>query len=155
MTLWRVILALMGLCFAGFGFAFIFNPDEMAALARITVTEPAARTDIRAMYGGLEFGVGIFLLLCAMKQAFVRVGLFAAACALIAMATSRTAGLLIDGFAVLQLIIALAEWVGGGLATWGSLVAKPTPGSLPPPVQDSPIAEDLLSPSPPTMPPAA
>lgn len=154
MTLWRVILALMGLGFAGFGFAFIFNPDEMAALARITITEPAARTDIRAMYGGLEFGVGIFLLLCAMKQAFVRVGLFAAACSLIAMATARTAGLLIDGFVILQFIIALAEWVGGGLATWGSLVAKPSPGSLPPPVQDSPVDEDVPSPPPP-MPPAA
>src|SRR5690606_12695242 len=117
-------------------------------------TDPAARTDIRAMYGGLEFGVGIFLLLCAMKQAFVRVGLFAAACALIAMATSRTAGLLIDGFVILQFIIVLAEWVGGGLATWGSLVAKPSPGSLPPPIDDAPIADDFSSP-PPTMPPAA
>ena len=73
---------------------------------------------------------------------------------LIAMATARTAGLLIDGFVILQFIIALAEWVGGGLATWGSLVARPTPGSLPPPVQDSPDDEDVPSPPPP-MPPAA
>lgn len=153
MTLWRVILALIGLTFAGFGFAFIFNPDEMAALADLTLTVPSARTDIRAMYGGLEFGVGIFLLMCAFRQRFVRVGLFAAACALVSMATARTVGLMMDGFGILQLIVALAEWVGGVLATWGSLVAKPAPGSLPPPVPDSTPSD--LPPIDPTMPPAA
>lgn len=153
MTLWRVILALIGLTFAGFGFAFIFNPDEMAALADLTLTVPSARTDLRAMYGGLEFGIGIFLLMCALRQRFVRVGLFAAACALVSMATARTVGLMMDGFNILQLIIAMAEWVGGVLSTWGSLVAKPAPGSLPPPVPDSTPSD--LPPIDPTMPPAA
>ena len=49
------------------------------------------------MYGGLEIGVGVFLLICAMRREFVRVGLFASACALVAMATSRTVGLMLDG----------------------------------------------------------
>ncbi len=153
MTLWRVILALIGLTFAGFGFAFIFNPDEMGALADLTLTMPSARTDVRATYGGLEFGLGVFLLMCAFRESFVRIGLFAAACALISMATARTVGLLTDGFDILQTIIALTEWVGGGMATWGSLVVKPIPGSLPPPVSDSPPSD--LPPIDPTMPPAA
>ncbi len=153
MTLWRVILALMGLTFAGLGFAFIFNPDEMGALVDLRFVLAPARTDARATYGGLQFGVGVFLLLCALRREFVRVGLFAAACVLISMATARTFGLVIDGFHILELIIALTEWVGGGLATWGSLVAKPDPDAVPPPLEDPTPDEPPSYDS--SMPPAA
>ncbi len=136
MTLWRVILAFLGVTFAGVGFAFITNPDQMAAIATLTLSTPAARTDVRAMYGGLEFGIGIFLLICAFRREFVRVGLFAGACALISMATARTVGLMLDGFDILQFMVALSEWMGGGLATWGALAARPEADVLPAPLKD-------------------
>jgi hypothetical protein len=142
MTVWRLILALAALTFIGFGFAFIFNPDEMAAIASITLTAPAARTDVRAMYGGLEFGFGVFLLLCTVRRRFVRIGLFAAACALVSMATARSVGLILDGLGGLQFLIAITEWVGGGLATYGALVTKPEPDALPPPIEDA-VSADL------------
>jgi hypothetical protein len=136
MTLWRLVLALIALTYAGFGFMFLFNPDSWAGMLGISFTAPSGRSDFRATYGGLEFGVGIFLLLCAFRREFVRVGLFAGACALIAMATSRSTGLLLDGFDFMQLLIALSEWVGGALATWGALMAKPQSHELPPPLHD-------------------
>ena len=88
------------------------------------------------MYGGLEFGVGVFLLLCALRREFVRIGLFASACALIAMATARTTGMVLDGFDFMQLFIVLSEWMGGAIATWGALMVKPEGDSVPTPLQD-------------------
>ena len=88
MTLWRLILAVIALSYAGFGFAFLFNPDAWSATVSVAFTGPAGRTDFRAVYGGLEFGVGVFLFLCALRREFVRLGLFASACALVAMAAS-------------------------------------------------------------------
>jgi hypothetical protein len=146
MTLWRLILALIALTYAGFGFMFLFNPDSWTGMLGISFPVPAGRTDFRATYGGLEFGVGIFLLLCALRREFVRVGLFAGACALVAMATARSTGLLLDGFDFIQLLIALSEWVGGALATWGALMARPEKHELPPPLHD---------PTPDAPPPAA
>jgi hypothetical protein len=136
MTPWRLILALIGLTYAGFGFLFLFNPDVWGTTVKIAFTSPAGRTDFRAMYGGLEFGVGVFLLLCALRREFVRIGLFASACALIAMATARSTGMLLDGFDFMQLFIVLTEWLGGGIATWGALMVKPEPDSVPTPLQD-------------------
>jgi hypothetical protein len=136
MTLWRLILAVIALSYAGFGFAFLFNPDEWAAMISVAFTLPAGRTDFRAVYGGLEFGVGVFLFLCALRREFVRLGLFAGACALIAMATARSTGLLLDGFNVLQFFIVLSEWLGGAIATYGAVVAKPERDAVPTPLQD-------------------
>ncbi|MCC7126477.1 MAG: DUF4345 domain-containing protein [Acidobacteria bacterium] len=136
MTLWRVILVVVALAYGGFGFLFLFNPEEMSSILSIPLGVPSARTDFRAMYGGLEIGVGTFLLACALRREFVRLGLFAAACALIAMATSRTVGLLLDGFAFTQLLIAVVEWILGIASTWGAVVAKPDRDSLPTPLQD-------------------
>lgn len=136
MTLWRLILVLIAILYAGLGFVFLFNPDTWSATLSLAFSAPAGRTDFRATYGGLGFGVGIFLLLCALRREFVRIGLFAGACVLIAMATARTTGLLLDGFDFLQALIALTEWIGGAVATWGALMATPEHDSVPTPIQD-------------------
>jgi hypothetical protein len=136
MTLWRLFLVLVALAYMGFGFVFLFNPDAWGAIVSIAFTAPAGRTDFRAMYGGLEFGVGVFLLLCALRREFVRLGLFASACALVGMATARSTGLLLDGFDFVQLLMATIEWVGGGLSTWGALMVRPDRDSVPTPLQD-------------------
>jgi len=137
MTLWRLVLVVVALSYAGFGFAFVSRPDEMASMVSLAFGTPGARTDFRAMYGGLEFGVGVFLLLCALRREFVRIGLFASACALVAMATTRTLGLVVDGFDPLQFMIALTEWGAGALSTWGAVVAKPEKDAVPIPLQDA------------------
>ncbi len=148
MTPWRLLLAFIALTYAIFGFIFLFNPSEMAAMVGITFLSNGARNDFRAMYGGLEIGVGAFLLICAMRREFVRVGLFASACVLVAMATSRTVGLMLDGVSLVQTLIATSEWVGGIAATWGAVMATPERDSVPAPFEDP-------TPDSPTLPPAA
>jgi len=136
MTLWRLILAIIALSYAGFGFVFLFNPDAWGSTVSVAFTSAAGRTDFRAMYGGLEFGIGIFLLLCALRREFVRLGLFASACTLVAMATARSTGMVLDGFDILQFFIVLTEWLGGGIATYGAIMAKPERDAVPTPLQD-------------------
>jgi hypothetical protein len=148
MAPWRLLLALIALSYLGFGFVFLFNPNEMAAILGLGLGVDGARTDFRAMYGGLEIGIGAFLLICALRREFARVGLFAGACALMAMATSRSVGLLLDGINPLQVLIAISEWVGGVAATWGAVMATPERDSVPAPFEDP-------TPDSPTFPPAA
>jgi hypothetical protein len=147
MTSWRLLLTLIALIYLAFGFAFLFNPNEMATMLSLRFVADAARTDFRAMYGGLEIGVGAFLLICAMRREFVRIGLFASACALVAMATSRSVGLLLDGVNVVQTLIAISEWVGGAAATWGAVMARPEKDSLPPPTEDPTPDQSPVSPA--------
>jgi hypothetical protein len=149
MTAWRLLLATIALIYAIFGFIFLFNPSEMAAMLGITFLSNGARTDFRATYGGLEIGLGAFLLICALRREFVRVGLFASACALVAMATSRTVGLMLDGFTLMQFLIVAVEWIGGGAATWGAMMATPDRDALPPPTEDPTPGDDT------SLPPAA
>jgi Domain of unknown function (DUF4345) len=134
MNSWRLVLVIVGLSFVGFGALFISNPSEMAAIVSLALVDRTGRTDVRATYGGLEVGVGVFLLACALRRDFVRVGLFASACVLVAMATSRFVGLLLDGWwQPLELLIAILEAAFGLASTWGALVAKPA-GTIAPPV---------------------
>jgi len=55
-----------------------------------------ARTDVRATYGGLELGLGIFLILCTIRRDWTRPGLWALALATGGFATGRIAGLLVE-----------------------------------------------------------
>jgi hypothetical protein len=139
MTFWRLVLVGLGLGYAVFGFAFLFSPSELAAFLSLTFSAPSARTDFRAMYGGLEIGLGGFMLACAVRREFVRVGLFAAACATVGMGTARTVGMMLDGVAFSQVVSALVEWAIGVVSTWGALVARPELGLLPPPVASAPV----------------
>jgi hypothetical protein len=136
MTPWRLILAAIGLIYAASGFLFLFSPGETAAVVGISFSDLGGQTDFRAMYGGLEVGVGTFLLICALRREFVRVGLFASACALMAMATARAVGLMLDGFDVLELVVLITEAFGGAASTWGALMVTPERDSLPPPTED-------------------
>jgi hypothetical protein len=148
MTSWRLLLVIIGMSFVGFGAAFIAWPGDMARIVSLALINSTARTDVRATYGGLEFGVGVFFLSCALRRDFVRVGLFASACVLVAMATARVVGLMLDGFwQPLQLVIVVFEAAGGVAATWGALFAKPA-GTIAPPL---PSAQET-GPTPHTLP---
>jgi hypothetical protein len=113
----RVYLAVVGLAFVGFGLVFTFSPERLGSIIDLPIATPAARTDIRAMYGGLELGLGVFLLVCLSRLDFVRVGLLAAACAFTGLAGGRLVGLVADGFLQpLNLVVFAVEAAGALLA---------------------------------------
>lgn len=119
----RLVLLLNGLAFVGFGLAFAVAPDTMLALIDLPIPNGGARTDLRAIYGGLEIGFGLYLLLSAARPAMVTSGLLAATLATAGLVTGRTYGLALDGLDPFNAKLLVSEALGFGLSagalTWG------------------------------------
>ncbi len=97
MQLGRVILIISGLIFLGFGLAFLLRPAESANWVGITGLKGAAGvTEIRTVYGGLQVGVGAFLLICALPRMMITPGLVGAVVVFGGMAGGRLLGILMD-----------------------------------------------------------
>ncbi len=50
------------LIYLGFGIAFLVAPEELLGAMDITFGSAASFAEVRAMYGGVELGIGLFLL---------------------------------------------------------------------------------------------
>jgi len=93
----RVVLAASGLMFLGFGLAFMFRPVATAGMVGISLPEPAAVTEIRAFYGGLEVGLAALLFVAAAYGPWRAMGLALATAAFAGPALGRIVGLVLDG----------------------------------------------------------
>jgi hypothetical protein len=96
MNLSRIALVTAASGFAGFGIACLIGPKSM--LNRVDVRAKSARgtTELRAMYGGLELGLGAFFAAAAAKPEWSSPALLAQTLGLGALAASRLAGILND-----------------------------------------------------------
>ena len=115
MKLARGLLFACALVFVGVGAAFLLIPARYAQILEISLPTAMARMDVRATYGGLELGVGIFLILCAVRRELIRPGLWLLALAIGGFAAGRLVGLFAEGtitrfmmyFLVLELVVTL------------------------------------------------
>ena len=118
------ILLIAGLAFLVFGVLFLAIPERMMRLVEIPLDTPTAVTEIRAFYGGLEIGLGAFLIWCCIARERVRTGLWAAALTLAGLAFGRSVGIAAEQGAlsaqVLQGVIAVTH-AGLGLDMNGLL----------------------------------
>ena len=113
MKLAKILLLGSAIIFVLVGTAFLFAPRQYAAVLEISAVTPLARTDLRATYGGLELGVGIFLLLCLVRRSWIGPGLSALALAtggfatgrLIGFALERTLNPLMLGFLFIEIVV--------------------------------------------------
>lgn len=96
MNLSRIALLAAASGFTGFGIACLVRPKSM--LKRVDVRAGSARgtTELRAMYGGLELGLGAFFASAAAKSEWSRPALLAQTLGLGGLAASRLAGILSD-----------------------------------------------------------
>src|SRR5687768_1524925 len=60
----KIYLIFMAVMSIVFGVIYLFNPSAMMAPMGFGTLAPSALTDARATYGGLQIGMGVFLLLC-------------------------------------------------------------------------------------------
>lgn len=97
MTFVRAVLMLTGATYAGLGVSFFLWPEAMTSLVGIVLSEPSARTDIRAVYGGGEIGLGVFLFICARRADYESAGLLLGILGLGGMAFFRSVSLILDG----------------------------------------------------------
>ena len=118
------------------GAAFLLIPKQCAEVLEISLPSATARTDVRATYGGLELGFGIFLILCAIRREWIRPGLWALALATGGFATGRLVGLFFErtlgrfllAFLALEILVSLlAVFLLGTRAPWPALSAKREP----------------------------
>lgn len=73
-----IVLVLAGVGFLGFGAVILVHPAEVLGMVGISGT-PAGLVELRAFYGGLELGLGAFLIACARKPDWRIAGLWSVA----------------------------------------------------------------------------
>ena len=71
----RAVLGVSGLLFAAIGMVFLVDPLPWAAKVDLVMPTSTAVTDIRAVYGGLDLGLGSFLIWCVCHIQRVKLGL--------------------------------------------------------------------------------
>jgi hypothetical protein len=119
------VLWLSALAFMGFGLAFTFAPEQMAATVDIALPTGPARIDFVATYGGFELGFGFFLALCTRRRDWLDTGLVASACALGGFATLRAAGILLaETPGTLMYAVLAMETAGCMLSIWASKLPR-------------------------------
>ena len=71
----KVILWISAITFISYGLACLASPALPAGYAGLSMTNGDAFAEIGAMYGGLQTGFGLFLLLAALNPSYYKSGL--------------------------------------------------------------------------------
>jgi hypothetical protein len=117
MTFARIVLIIQALALIGLGLAYFVRPMEMTNLSGMLLMAPAAITDVRAYYGGLQIGLGVYLLMALSRVDQARAALTLLVLLYSALALARIGGLWLDGGAqqTFNLSALLIEVVSVGL----------------------------------------
>ncbi|HEX6560298.1 MAG TPA: DUF4345 family protein [Longimicrobiales bacterium] len=111
MTFQQIVLALGAFAFAGFGIALLIAPDKLSAVDVMAET-PNARAEVRAMYGGGEIGMAIFLLCCVAIREWQFMGLLFQFLVVGGIALGRILAIVLERMRVRRLIYAFAAMEG-------------------------------------------
>jgi hypothetical protein len=138
----RFILAVQALVMAALGLAYWLYPYEMANLNGMLLMEPASVSNLRVYYGGLQLGLGLFLLWSMYRPERLRSALVLLLVIQTALALARLVALLQDGdalpaFDLSSLVFRLVMVVLGAIA----LLQLPEPAPhryRPDPLEESP-----------------
>ncbi len=114
----RRFLILSSVLYVSVGLCFVAAPDFMAGLVEIEGMSAAARTDVRATYGGLDLGVGAFVAWCAADPDKTRVGLAASVAGLVGLGLVRLLGMALDGPTAVNVGLLTVEVVFAAVGLW-------------------------------------
>jgi hypothetical protein len=103
----RILLWTGGLCFLGFGLAFLIAPLETLAAAGIEMQGALVATELRAFYGGLEIALGLCLIGADLHGGLRRPGLVLNMACYGGIGLARGLGMLLAGVATSFLWFAL------------------------------------------------
>ncbi len=104
----KILLLASGLIFGAYGLACFLSPELPAGYAGLAITNGDAFAEMGAMYGGLQFGFGLFCLLCGLRADMRQAGLTLLVLAIGCLALARL-------YSAWD-----ADWLVGGY-TWGAL----------------------------------
>lgn len=97
MLLPKATLVVTGAVFVAAGMVFLANPDRLASAIGLATQAGRSHTEIRAMYGGLQLGLGIFFLVSSVRIRWIRAALAAQSLILGFSAAGRSFGILLTG----------------------------------------------------------
>ncbi len=121
----RIILGLSALVYVGIGLAFIIAPESLLPRVNITAPSGTALTDVRAVYGGLDLGVGVLLAYCLMRNE-IQTGLVACTLTLGGLAIARIIGMTLDAAQdTITYGLLTSELVGAAMAAVGLYLYRP------------------------------
>ena len=114
----KLVLIADALAFIGFGAAFVVAPKQLFEPLGIALTTSAAEIEIRSIYGGLELGLGFYVLWALRDRARLRQALVMAGLALGTLAVVRAVAMLVAGDFHPVILALWATEVVGALANW-------------------------------------
>ena len=115
----RILLLVNGATFALYGLACALSPTLVADYAGMVLPGASALTEVVAMYGGLQAGVGILFLYAGLSPERTRGGLAVMVILIGSLALARTFGLLMHGTSAYNLGALAYESVSALLAFIG------------------------------------
>ena len=104
----KIILVAGALIYFAFGFVFLIIPDIITTMDGIVLPDRPAANHIRAVYGGMEIGLGMLLIYFCLVKDGVRNGLIILSFSIGATALSRLYGIAIDQGGDMSNIISFA-----------------------------------------------
>jgi hypothetical protein len=93
----RILLGLTGVAFAGYGVYCAYDLDMIVRLTGLAFRAPSAAVESRAMYGGLQTGLGLLFMNSAVNPRMTAYGLVAMVFVLGGLAAGRAVGIATDG----------------------------------------------------------
>jgi hypothetical protein len=93
----RILLGLTGVAFAGYGLYCAYDLDMIVRLTGLAFRAPSAAVESRAMYGGLQTGLGLLFLNSAVNSRMTAYGLVAMVFVMGGLALGRAFGISTDG----------------------------------------------------------
>ncbi len=127
-----MVLLVSGLAWLGFGCWIFACPDTLSGVG-LSVEGPLGRAEIRAFYGGLELGLGSFLVWCAWDSTRHKVGLVGALLCVGLTCIGRVSGIAIEGFETAPIM-----WAFAGIEFTGALITAVAIAKLPGNPQQTP-----------------
>lgn len=127
MNLIRVYLSFMVLVWLPWGLICIFDIESIAQVIGVVGNSPSANTDIRVMYGGVQFGVGLMALFVLFYPRYFNSLLFCLAFLGSCMAISRSYGLMVDGSSTVYTwgVVAFEYFVAISSVAWLLVLSRP------------------------------
>jgi hypothetical protein len=87
----------MGLTFVSLGAMSLVAPSNLTSLVEISMPSPIAVMEVRGVYGGLFFGIGVTFSLLAWRDEWLLPGLIAQAGIMGGFVLGRTVGIVVGG----------------------------------------------------------
>jgi len=92
----RVILGLAAVMFIVIGVWFMSDPSAVE-LIEVEAPTATAKTDVRAVYGGLDLAIGLYLAWCLASWRRTQQGLVLSTVAFACLLIGRVTGVILDG----------------------------------------------------------